>query len=197
MPAPYAMRYQASDQWILSYMIHNLTKEPDKVWITYDMDFVPDTAPAAKTMKEVKPIWMDVQSGSLYPVFDVHKGSGKDGTFTYPDQDPNAYPGGRRRNEWTANRDLTLVSTAGHLHPGGLHDDLWLQRPGASEPSAELRATRCNAAKIRAKKARKAGNSTRSNARARSRRCSATPRISSSPRPSTSSRRAPCPGTCR
>jgi plastocyanin len=159
MPAPYGLRYQASDSWILSYMIHNLTQQPDKVWITYDMDFVPDTAPAAKKMKEVKPVWMDVQSGSIYPVFDVHRGSGKDGTFTYPDQDPNAYPGGRRRNEYMASRDMTLISTAGHLHPGGLHDDLWLQRAGAAEAPAAVRASKCNSAKVRARKARKAGAS--------------------------------------
>ena len=159
MPAPYGLRYQASDAWILSYMIHNLTEQPDKVWITYDMDFVPDTSPAAKSMKEVKPIWMDVESGKIYPVFDVHHGSGENGTFTYPDQNPNAYPGGRRRNEWVANRDLTLVATAGHLHPGGLHDDLWLTRPGAQAAPASVRASKCNAARQRARKAGKAGAS--------------------------------------
>ena len=29
----------------MNYMIHNLTPEPTKVSITYDIDFVPDSAP--------------------------------------------------------------------------------------------------------------------------------------------------------
>ena len=41
-------------------------------------------------MKDVHPIWLDVQNGKIYPVFDVHKGSGTDGKFTYPDDDPTA-----------------------------------------------------------------------------------------------------------
>jgi plastocyanin len=89
----------------------------------------------------------------------VHKGSGKDGTFTYPDQDPNAYPGGRRKNEFMAPQDMTLISTAGHLHPGGLHDDLWLTRQGASVMPAAERAARCKTAKVRARKASRASAS--------------------------------------
>ena len=38
--------------------------------------------------------WVDVQGGSAYPVFDVHRGTGTNGRFTYPRDDPNAYGGG-------------------------------------------------------------------------------------------------------
>ena len=46
-------------------------------------------------MKAVRPIWMDVQNGSLYPVFDVLKGTGADGTFTYPDDAADPYTDGQ------------------------------------------------------------------------------------------------------
>jgi plastocyanin len=80
---------------------------------------------------------MDVQNGSGYPVFNVEKGTGKNGRYTYPDGEPSAYGAGPRRNEWVADRDGVLVSTAGHLHPGGLWTDLWVRRHGAKiRPSA-------------------------------------------------------------
>ena len=81
-------------------------------------------------MKDVHPIWMDVQNGSVYPVFDVLKGSGSGGTFTYPDQATDPYAGGVPKNEWTVKQPGVLVHTFGHLHPGGLHVDLDLLRDG-------------------------------------------------------------------
>ena len=75
-------------------------------------------------------MWLDVQNGSGYPVFDVIKGTGTDGTFTYPDQATDPYDGGPAKNVWTVDTDGVLVGTGGHLHPGGLHDDLWLDRTG-------------------------------------------------------------------
>ena len=148
------MRYRASDKWILNYMIHNLTSRPTKVYITWDIDFVPDSAPGAKGMVEAHPLWMDVRSGEIYPVFDVHRGAGTNGAYTYPDQDPNAYPGGRQRNMFTADRDMLLLGTAGHLHPGGLHDDLWLTRPGAQAAPSAMIAARCTRAKAKARRAK-------------------------------------------
>lgn len=56
-----------------------------------------------------------------YPVFDaLRKDAGEKGKMTYPDDVPNAYGRGPKRNEWVADRDLTIVQTIGHLHPGGL-----------------------------------------------------------------------------
>jgi plastocyanin len=86
-------------------------------------------------------------------VFDALKGSGNDNVFTYPDDDPNAYkdrpPTTPRRsrnsttttadpatalkpNQWVVPGDMTGIGTGGHLHPGGLRDDLWVTRAGAS-----------------------------------------------------------------
>ncbi len=46
-PQGYGYHYKPSDSWIMNYMIHNLTPTPTKVFITYDIDFVPDSTPAA------------------------------------------------------------------------------------------------------------------------------------------------------
>ena len=120
-------------------MIHNLTPTATQVKMVYEIDFIPDSSPAAAKMKPARPIWMDVESGKIYPVFNVMKNSGKNNLFTYPNDDPNAYPAGtRQRNAWTADRDGVLLATAGHLHPGGLHTDLWLERNGA-----KVRAAKC------------------------------------------------------
>ena len=40
-----------SDSWIMNHMIHNLTPSRDEVYITYDIDFVPDTSPAAASIQ--------------------------------------------------------------------------------------------------------------------------------------------------
>ena len=130
LPPGYGYRYTPNDFWWINYMIHNLTARPFKVSITYDVDIVPTNDAPAGGMKDVHPIWMDVQNGSVYPVFDVLKGSGSGGTFTYPDQATDPYAGEFQKNEWTVKQPGVLVHTFGHLHPGGLHVDLDLQRDG-------------------------------------------------------------------
>jgi plastocyanin len=130
LPTGYGYAYKTSDHWLLNYMLHNQLSKPDQVWVTYDIDLIPATSPAAKSIKRAIPIWMDVQNGSVYPVFDVIQGTGKNGDYTYPDDATDPYKGGPAKNEWTSTYDGTLLATAGHVHPGGLHDDLWLTRPG-------------------------------------------------------------------
>jgi plastocyanin len=120
-------------------MLHNNLSAPDQVWITYDIDLVPATSPMAATLKPAIPIWMDVQNGSAYPVFNALKGHGKNGQFTYPDEATDAYPTGIAKNEWVLPEDGVLLTTAGHLHPGGLHDDLWLTRAGAHAPRGKAK----------------------------------------------------------
>ena len=132
LPPGYGYRYKASDKWILNYMIHNLWPDEQQVWITYDIDFIAADSPAAVAIEPARPIWTDVQNGSVYPVFDVAKGSGHDGLYTYPDDAVDPYGAVPAKNVWTIDRDGVLLSTAGHLHPGGLHTDLWLQRANAS-----------------------------------------------------------------
>ena len=120
LPPGYGYPVKRTDVWALNYMVHNETPNPDVVWITYDVDYIPATSPLARHIIPVEPVWMDVQNGEAYPVFNVLRGSGRKGRFTYPNDAPRA----PRRNTWTVGQPGTLVWTAGHLHPGGLWDDL-------------------------------------------------------------------------
>ena len=134
-PEGYGYHYKPNDQWLMNYMIHNLTPTPTKVFITYDIDFLPDSEAAAATVTPILPIWMDVAGIKAYPVFDAHKGSGRKGKYTFPDM---AKTNAAKRaigpaHQWVVDRDTTLVGTAGHLHPGGLYDDLTVTRDGATK----------------------------------------------------------------
>ena len=72
---------------------------------------------------------MDVENGSTYPVFDVLKGTGEDGRFTYPDDAEEPYGDDPPDNRFTVPADGTLVATGGHLHPGR-HPDRPVGRAG-------------------------------------------------------------------
>ena len=83
---------------------------------------------------------MDVENGKGYPVFDAIKVTGTvkkaKRRFTYPDDAPNAYADRRRGgapNRWVVTQPQTLVGTAGHLHPGGLYNDLKTTRHGKTK----------------------------------------------------------------
>ena len=127
LPKGYGYRYTPDQTWLINYMIHNLTVNPDTVYITYDIDFIPDTAPQAAHMKAVHTQWMDVAGLRAYPVFDALRGSGHKGRFTFPDDAPNS-PDVGPANSWTVTQPTTLVQTAVHLHPGGLNGYLTVTR---------------------------------------------------------------------
>src|SRR4029077_14528770 len=103
LPPGYGWRYRTTDQWLMNHMIHNLTPTAEQVYLTYDLDFIPDSSPAAAGINEVETIWLDTVGGPnppfvAYPVFDVKRGTGgKDRRFTYPDE-ARSTP---RRNTWT------------------------------------------------------------------------------------------------
>jgi plastocyanin len=127
-PPGYGWRYRTSDQWIMNHMIHNLTPNATDVYIDYEIEFTPDTAPEAVGMREVRTLWLDVMGGSFYPVFDVHRhAGGRDGRYTYPNESRQR---NYTRNRYVVPEDGVLVGTAGHLHPGGLWTDLYVQRGG-------------------------------------------------------------------
>jgi hypothetical protein len=133
-PHGYGYHYDPNDNWIMNYMIHNLTPTPTKVFITYDIDFVPDSEPAAQSITRILPMWMDVSGIKTYPVFNAIKGTGRKGKYTFP----NMAKGAAKQDigfahQWTVPKDDTLVATAGHLHPGGLYDDLTVTRGGKTK----------------------------------------------------------------
>lgn len=133
IPRGYGYAYQATDNWILNEMIHNNTPNARRVRLVWDLDFIPADSALAETVKPVVPLWMDVRRGWGYPVFDVAQRSGARGEFTFPDDVPgDPYLGGPRQNEFTMPWPGTVVAAVGHLHPGGLRDDVAVVRNGAS-----------------------------------------------------------------
>ncbi|HTU14275.1 MAG TPA: hypothetical protein VMF31_03695 [Solirubrobacterales bacterium] len=153
LPPGYGYRHESKDIWILNHMIHNLTSRPMKLYITYTIDFVPDTAPEAKDITPVRAVWMDVRNGSGYPVFDTIKGSGgKDGKTVFPDDQPDAYPDGSEPNKWTVDQDGVIVWTAGHVHTGGLATDLYLSREGAKYAGPRCKKPRALSRRLSKKK---------------------------------------------
>jgi plastocyanin len=138
IPRGYGYPYKASDSWRLDEMIHNLLPAPARVRLVWNVDFIPASTSLARSVKPVIPVWMDVRNGESYPVFNTLSGTGgKNGTFTYPTAAKNPYGGNAPLNETRVPFDGTIVSAVGHLHPGGLHDDIELVRNGAALPSAQ------------------------------------------------------------
>jgi plastocyanin len=132
IPRPYGYPVKPGDTWILNDMIHDLTNRGMRLYLTWTLDFVPAASALGRRLKPVSPVWMDVEN-TAYPVFDVVRGSGRSGRFTYPDMQPGAYSGRPQLNELAVEQSGTLVGFGGHVHPGGLHTDLYLRRNGASK----------------------------------------------------------------
>ncbi len=110
MPKGYGYPVGANDHWILNYMIHDLTPVATKVYITYNVDFIPSTAPAAKHMTPVHPIWMDVMDHHIYPVFNTAQHSGRNGEFVFPDMAHNPYGNGAPLNEFKVDHAGSLIA---------------------------------------------------------------------------------------
>ena len=142
LPNGFGWRSQPSDGWGITDMLHDLTASGGKVYIVWRIDFVPDTSPAAAAMKTAKTRWMDVSgpspgvgiSSPIYPVFDALKGWGTNGKYTFPDQATGKQTQLVGPSQgWTTDHPVTLLGTAGHLHPGGLYTDLDVTRGGQTK----------------------------------------------------------------
>lgn len=155
-PTGYGMPIRATDQWGLLYMIHSAVARPMQAYITYDIDFVPEEEAKEAGVVPAYPIWLDVRP-SGYPVFNVQRGYGDpDGTCTWPTQECAAFdpwgkkivgqgmPGNGQGTDYVfpdEGESLgriesftggTLVGLGGHLHPGGLTNEVDLVRGGKS-----------------------------------------------------------------
>ena len=147
-PPGYGYQYKATDRWVLNYMLHNLTSHGEQIWITYDIDFIPATAPAAAGIVG-RPPDLDGRrrTASATRCSTSSRARARTARSPIPIRPTDPYGGGPPNNIWTVDRDGVLVGTGGHLHPGGLHDDLWLDRDGtdartSSSPRRLLRARR-------------------------------------------------------
>src|SRR5439155_14631123 len=94
MPKGFGWRSRPSDNWALNDMIHDLVGAPSTVYVVWRIDFVPDTAPAAASIHQVRTKWMDVSgpsprvgiSSPIYPVFNALRFMGQTDRYTFPDQ---------------------------------------------------------------------------------------------------------------
>jgi hypothetical protein len=155
-PKGYGMPVKATDTWLLLYMVHSQITQPTIAYITYDVDFVPERKAEALGIKPAYPIWLDVRP-SAYPVFNVQRGFGsRAGECTWPKErcagfDPwgkkiegQGEPGngagtdftlparGERLGHIADFTGGTLIGIGGHLHPGGLRNEVDLVRNGKS-----------------------------------------------------------------
>src|SRR3954454_14627174 len=62
-PKGFGYRYGPQDEWILNYMLHNLITSTARIYLTWDVDFVPASTEAAASIKEVKPLWLHPPPG--------------------------------------------------------------------------------------------------------------------------------------
>jgi len=165
LPQGYGHKIGGDATWGLNYMIHSLNSRGGRqVYITWEIDWVPETTPARTDINNATIRWLDVAGApQFYPVFDAERGfdSNGDGKFVFPDEVPTdpAAPGFEERakisnsRSWTVpNGGVTLLFGAGHLHPGGLQVDLVVSRDGADagtidgdEPSETKPLFRSNA----------------------------------------------------
>ena len=162
-PKGYGMPVEATDQWQLLYMVHSAVSQPMETYITYEIDFVPKADAEELGIKPAYPVWLDVRP-SGYPVFNVHrKYGGKDHECTWPkekcaDFDPfgkkfvgQGEPGNGKGEDFEFPKKGeefgriekfnggTLIGIGGHLHPGGLTNDIDLVRPGGEEVTKTVR----------------------------------------------------------
>ncbi len=145
MPQGYGTKVGADQNWFINQMIHNLGQSDNRqVYLTWQIDWVPETTPARTDIRALNTQWLDVAGApQVYPVFDAEKGydTNGDGKFVFPDEamDPSdpAYAEEHSKisnsRQWTvANKNgATLVFGAGHLHPGGSNVNLMVARDGA------------------------------------------------------------------
>jgi hypothetical protein len=150
LPPGYGMRIGGSDTWSMGYMLHNLTPIPEHVYLVYDLDYTPAETAESMGIKRAIPLWLDVMSRKhpFYPVFNVQRGFGhydpkfKRKVCVFPKErcaafDPfgESQPGNGVGWDYTIPQqyDGTLVGMGGHVHPGGLEDQVSLVRGGVEK----------------------------------------------------------------
>jgi plastocyanin len=147
MPQGYGLKVGGDADWALNYMIHSLnSKGGREVYITWEIDWVPEGSPPRTDIKDVDIQWLDVAGfPQIYPVFDAERGFdlNGDGKYVFPDEVPldSSAPGYEERHKISNARDwrvpaggATLVFGAGHLHPGGENVALQVTRDGQTVP---------------------------------------------------------------
>ena len=156
-PRGFGMPVQASDTWLMLYMVHSAVAEPMEAYIIYDVDFIPKAQGDELGIKPAYPLWLDVRP-SGYPVFNTQRQfGGKDGRCTWPKEKCAAWNSwgekevgqGEKGNgigeDWefpAEGEDFgragpftggTIIGMGGHLHPGGIQNEIDLVRKGKAK----------------------------------------------------------------
>ena len=139
MPRGYGAKVAGGANWFINQMLHSLNaSEGRQVELTWEIDWVP----ASVNLKPLRLRWLDVAGAPhFYPVFDAEKAFDQngDGLYTFPNEvptDPSAPGYEERENISPARRwvvpagGATLVSTGGHMHPGGKRTNMQVARDG-------------------------------------------------------------------
>ena len=151
-PRGFGMPVQGTDTWLLLYMVHSAVAQPMETYIIYDVDFIPKDKGDALGMKSAYPLWLDVRP-SGYPVFNTQRSfGGRDGRCTWPKEqcaefDPygeqivgQGEPGNGIGEDWEFPakgepfgkagpfNGGTIIGMGGHLHPGGIQNEIDLVR---------------------------------------------------------------------
>jgi hypothetical protein len=151
-PRGYGMPVQGSDTWLMLYMVHSAVAQPMEAYIIYDIDFIPKAQGDDLGIKPAYPLWLDVRP-SGYPVFNTQRVfGGKDGQCTWPREKCAAFdpygkeivgqgqPGNKKGEDWTFPKKGqpfgkagpftggTIIGMGGHLHPGGIQNEIDLLR---------------------------------------------------------------------
>jgi hypothetical protein len=137
-PPGFGWHSDPSDSWIVNDMLHDLVGHAATVYLVWRVDFIPDTAiTSPNEIRTVHTQWMDVSgpnprvgiSSPIYPVFNALKGMGRHGKYVFPDEASAKQQGFIGPSQtWTPSHPVTLIGTAGHLHPGGLYTQLDVTR---------------------------------------------------------------------
>ena len=95
-PQGYGLKVGGDDRWGLNYMLHSLNADSGRqVYVTWEIDWVPETDPPRTDIQTTRVQWMDVAGlPHIYPVFDAERGFdlNGDGKYVFPDEvptDPN------------------------------------------------------------------------------------------------------------
>jgi hypothetical protein len=149
-------------------MVHSAVAQPMEAYIIYDVDFIPKAQGDEMGMKSAYPLWLDVRPSS-YPVFNTQrKYGGKDKRCTWPKEECAAFdpwgntlegqgePGNGIGTDWEfpeKGKDFgkagpftggTILGMGGHLHPGGIQNEIDLVRKGKEKRIYTGKATYWN-----------------------------------------------------
>jgi len=157
-PKGFGLKIKQSDVWLFLHMIHNATAETTPVWVTYDIDYIPadlaegdEDGDGINNLANTEGLWLDVGDCSWHdecvkdefnPIFNVQRGFGsvEEGTCIFPRENcanintlaetsaQQGEPVGEVYDEVRIPKDGTLVMMGGHLHNGGIRDDVYLVR---------------------------------------------------------------------